>query len=78
MPALAPRANGPALGYAFTKPHFVPQNEKEMAPNKAKRQKRRGLNNVALTIIGKGEADHSEAFRSAEHVVRHAQSAHLA
>ena len=67
-----------SVGSALPKPHFVPQNEKENAPNKAKRQERRGLNNVALTIIGKGEADHSEAFRSAEYVVRHAQSANLA
>ena len=43
-----------------------------------KKQARLGLTNVALTIIGKGGAFQSDDFRSAENVVRDAQSSDLA
>jgi hypothetical protein len=39
---------------------------------------RTGLNNVALTIIGKGEVFQSDAFRSGDPVACDAQSSNLA
>lgn len=56
----------------------MPHHAQRKWANDPENQARSGRTNVALTIMGKGGAFQSDAFRSAEHVVRDAQSSDLA
>jgi hypothetical protein len=79
MPGWARRGKIDETGaHASSTPHFVSEKSGETAQSLVKRGSRWGLNNVALTIIGKGGTTYSEACRSAEHVARDAQSAQIA
>ena len=66
------------MAWLSLRPILCQKNDSDWACLTPEKPARLGLTNVALTIIGKGEAHQSDAFRSDACVADNAQSSDLA